>query len=75
MIDRKFMDALPNLGRNVMSLSYLTPGVASASNGKEIQTGQSQNNFSANGGRSWTADIYHWMESRLPITSKTAGYW
>jgi hypothetical protein len=43
VIDRKFINDLPNVGRDVISLAYLTPSVVSSQNGG--QTGGQGNNL------------------------------
>jgi len=54
VIDRKFINDLPLVGRNVLDLAYLTPGIT------EVDTdcqGCMANNFISNGSRNATADI------------------
>ncbi|MCC7235316.1 MAG: TonB-dependent receptor [Bryobacterales bacterium] len=53
VIENKYILELPNLGRNSMSLSYLTPGVV----GSGGRRGDSNTNFSANGSRNSTSDV------------------
>src|ERR1035441_6627366 len=54
VVDRKFINALPLNGRDVMGLAYLAPGVAEVD---AACPGCSNNNFISNGGRKATADI------------------
>ena len=54
VIDRKFINDLPLVGRGVLDLAYLTPGIT------EVDTdcqGCMANNFISNGSRNATADI------------------
>ena len=54
VIDRRFINDLPLVGRNVLDLAYLTPGIT------EVDTecqGCMANNFISNGSRNATADI------------------
>jgi len=54
VIDRKFVNDLPLVGRGVLDLAYLTPGIT------EVDTdcqGCMANNFILNGNRNATADI------------------
>ena len=54
VIDRKFVNDLPLVGRGVLDLAYLTPGIT------EVDTdcqGCMANNFVSNGSRNATADI------------------
>ncbi len=53
VIENKYILSLPNLGRNSMSLVYLTPGVV----GSGGRRGDSNTNFVANGSRNSTADV------------------
>ncbi len=55
VLDRKFINDLPNVGRDIMTLAYLTPGIVSSQNGG--QTGGQGNNFVSNGSRNSTADV------------------
>jgi len=53
-VDRKFINDLPLVGRGVLDLAYLTPGIT------EVDTdcqGCMANNFISNGSRNATADI------------------
>jgi len=54
VIDRKLINDLPNVDRDVMSLAYLTPGVVVIQNGGQSAGG---NWFVSNGGREATADV------------------
>jgi len=54
VLDRKLINDLPNVGRDVMNLAYLTPGVVTTQNGGNPGGG---NNFVSNGGRNATADV------------------
>jgi hypothetical protein len=56
VIGRTMIDSLPLLNREIMTLSYLTPGVVSPNEG-QVSTGTYGNNFVANGGRSSSADV------------------
>jgi hypothetical protein len=54
LIDRRFVNDLPLVGRGVLDLAYLTPGIT------EVDTdcqGCMANNFISNGSRNATADI------------------
>jgi hypothetical protein len=54
VVDRKFVNDLPLIGRGVLDLAYLTPGIT------EVDTdcqGCMANNFISNGSRNATADI------------------
>jgi hypothetical protein len=53
VIDNKTILSLPNLGRNSMSLVYLTPGVV----GSGGRRGDNTTNFVANGSRNSTSDV------------------
>ncbi len=53
VIDNETMLKLPNLARNSMSLSYLTPGVV----GSGGRRGDNNTNFVANGSRNSTSDV------------------
>src|SRR5215813_9172606 len=53
VIENKYILSLPNLGRNSMSLVYLTPGVV----GSGGRRGDSSTNFVANGSRNSTSDV------------------
>jgi hypothetical protein len=55
VIDRKLINDLPNVDRDVMSLAFLTPGIVPIVNGGP-QSGQG-NWFVSNGGREATADV------------------
>jgi len=56
VIGRTMIESLPLLNREIMTLSYLTPGVVSPNEG-QVSTGTYGNNFVANGGRSSSADV------------------
>ena len=53
VVDRKFINDLPNIDRSITDFAYLTPGVVSVNNGRH-SGGQ---NFVANGGRNATSDV------------------
>jgi hypothetical protein len=53
VIDNKTIVSLPNLGRNPMAFTYLTPGVV----GSGGRSGDSNTNFVANGSRNSTSDV------------------
>jgi hypothetical protein len=53
VIDNKTLVSLPNLGRNPMAFTYLTPGVV----GSGGRPGDSNTNFVANGSRNSTSDV------------------
>lgn len=54
VIDRKFVNDLPLVGRGVLDLAYLTPGITEVDNDCK---GCMANNFTSNGSRNATADI------------------
>jgi hypothetical protein len=54
VIDRRFINDLPLVGRNVLDLAYLTPGITGVDNQCQDCT---MNNFISNGSRNATADI------------------
>ena len=53
VIENKYIVSLPNIGRNPMGLTYLTPGVV----GSGGRPGDSNTNFVANGSRNSTSDV------------------
>lgn len=53
VIENRYILQLPNLGRNSMSLAYLTPGVVGAGG----RRGDNSTNFVANGSRNSTSDV------------------
>jgi len=53
VIENKYILSLPNLGRNSMSMVYLTPGVV----GVGGRRGDASTNFVANGSRNSTSDV------------------
>lgn len=53
VIDNSVILSLPNIGRNSMSLAYLTPGVV----GSGGRRGDNNTNFVANGSRNSTSDV------------------
>ena len=55
VIENKYIISLPNLGRNAMGLTYLTPGVV-GSGGRRAGADNSTN-FVANGSRNSTSDV------------------
>jgi hypothetical protein len=54
VIDRRFINDLPLVGRGVLDLAYLTPGITEVDNDCR---GCLANNFTSNGSRNATADI------------------
>ncbi|NWF84967.1 MAG: TonB-dependent receptor [Bryobacteraceae bacterium] len=54
VIENKYIISLPNIGRNPMSLTYMTPGVV-GSGGRA--NSDSNTNFVANGSRNSTSDV------------------
>src|ERR1700693_2290321 len=55
VLNRRYINDLPNVGRDIMTLAYLTPGIVSPQDGEQI-VGQG-NNFISNGSRNSTADV------------------
>ncbi|MFN3322861.1 MAG: TonB-dependent receptor domain-containing protein [Bryobacteraceae bacterium] len=53
VIDNKYILSLPNIARNPMGMTYLTPGVV----GSGGRRGDSNTNFVANGSRNSTSDV------------------
>ena len=53
VVENKYIISLPNIGRNPMSLTYLTPGVV----GSGGRAGDTSTNFVANGSRNSTSDV------------------
>ena len=53
VIDNETIVSLPNIGRNPMSFTYLTPGVV----GSGGRAGDTNTNFVANGSRNSTSDV------------------
>jgi hypothetical protein len=53
VIDNETLVSLPNIGRNPMAFTYLTPGVV----GSGGRPGDSNTNFVANGSRNSTSDV------------------
>ncbi len=53
VIENKYMLTLPNIGRDSLSLAYLTPGVV----GSAGRQGDANTNFVANGSRNSTSDV------------------
>lgn len=53
VIENKYILSLPNLGRDSLSLAYLTPGVV----GSAGRRGDTSTNFVANGARNSTSDV------------------
>ncbi len=54
VVDRRFVNDLPLVGRGVLDLAYLTPGITEVDNDCR---GCMANNFTSNGSRNATADI------------------
>jgi hypothetical protein len=53
VVENKYIISLPNIGRNPMGLTYLTPGVV----GSGGRPGDNNTNFVANGSRNSTSDV------------------
>lgn len=53
VVDNKYILSLPNIGRNALTLTYMTPGVV----GSAGRRGDNTTNFVANGSRNSTSDI------------------
>jgi hypothetical protein len=53
VVDNKYILSLPNIARNPMGMTYLTPGVV----GSGGRRGDSNTNFVANGSRNSTSDV------------------
>jgi hypothetical protein len=53
VVENKYMLSLPNIGRDSLSLAYLTPGVV----GSAGRRGDANTNFVANGARNSTSDV------------------
>jgi hypothetical protein len=53
VIENKYILALPNIARNPMTLTYMTPGVV----GSAGRRGDASTNFVANGARNSTSDV------------------
>jgi len=53
VLTRKFVADLPNINRSVLDLTYLAPGIVSASNGRH----SGDVNFVSNGSRNATSDV------------------
>jgi hypothetical protein len=53
VVENKYIISLPNIARNTMSLTYLTPGVVGAGG----RPGDNNTNFVANGSRNSTSDV------------------
>jgi hypothetical protein len=56
VLNRKFIDAMPVIGRDTMGLTYLTPGTVAVLNGPP-KTGTAGNDFVSSGGPAWTTDV------------------
>jgi len=56
VVDRRFVNDLPLLGRDVTNLAYLAPGIVSPFNGNPWG-GNYGNAFASSGGRAATADV------------------
>lgn len=54
VVDRRFINDLPLVGRGVLDLAYLTPGITEVDN---TCKGCMANNFTSNGSRNATADV------------------
>jgi hypothetical protein len=57
VIDRKAINNLPLVDRDVLQLSFLAPGIVPVAEASHNDEGFSGVNFNANGGRNGTADI------------------
>jgi hypothetical protein len=57
VIDRRAINNLPLVGRDVLQLTFLAPGVVSVAEAARNDEGFSGVNFNSNGGRNGTADV------------------
>ncbi len=54
VVDNRYILSLPNLGRDSLALTYMTPGVV----GSAGRRGDTNTNFVANGARNSTSDVF-----------------
>jgi hypothetical protein len=57
VIDRRAINNLPLVGRDVLQLTFLAPGIVSVAEASRSDEGFSGVNFNSNGGRNGTADV------------------
>jgi hypothetical protein len=57
VIDRRAINNLPLVGRDVLQLTFLAPGIVPVAEGSHNDEGFSGVNFNGNGGRNGTADV------------------
>jgi len=57
VIDRRAINNLPLVGRDVLQLTFLAPGIVSVAEASRNDEGFSGVNFNSNGGRNGTADV------------------
>jgi hypothetical protein len=57
VIDRRAINNLPLVGRDVLQLTFLAPGIVSVAEASRSDEGFTGVNFNSNGGRNGTADV------------------
>jgi len=57
VIDRRAINNLPLVGRDVLQLTFLAPGIVSVAEASHNNEGGTGVNFNSNGGRNGTADV------------------
>lgn len=57
VIDRRAINNLPLVGRDILQLTFLAPGIVSVAEASRNDEGFSGVNFNSNGGRNGTADV------------------